>query len=192
MSKYSLRASTAIVALFLAIGGCTTANNLPVAGTVITRSAIFGEGSYAPDIMFADLKGRLQHLSSFYDNASIIAFVGGNCLEKSDPQLIEMASHLRSDVAVVEICSTGTKPGEVEQCRMVRGIKEKNLITICDGGGAARSAYHVTTSTAVFVLDRMGFIKVAGTINELGTLRRKAESIAAETEKIRENLYEGG
>lgn len=70
-------------------------------------------------------RGRLQHVSSFYENANIIAFVGAACLKASDPLLIQMASDLRGNVAVVEICSTGTEPGEVEQCRMVRGVKEK-------------------------------------------------------------------
>lgn len=192
MSINSFCIAAVITALLLIIGGCVTTPKVPVAGTVVVQPTTFGEGSYAPDIMFTDLKGRLRHLSSYYNNSNIIAFVGGNCYEKSDPRLTEIASNLRSDVTVVEICSTGMKLGEVEQCRMVRGIKEMNLITICDGGGAARNAYHVTTPTAVFVLDRRGFIKVMGTIKELKKLCRKAESIAAETEKLRENLYEGG
>jgi hypothetical protein len=59
--------------------------------------------------MFSDLKGRLQHLSAFYDNASIIAFVGGNCLEKSDPQLIEiLKSH--PGTMTVAIPTTPLKP----------------------------------------------------------------------------------
>lgn len=70
------------------------------------------------------------------------------------------------------------------------GSERKSLVTICDEGGVARKMYHVTTPTAVFVLDRAGVIKTIGTIEELEGPRRKAQSIAEEVEKRREQLYE--
>jgi hypothetical protein len=63
---------------------------------------------------------------------------------------------------------------------MTREIKEINLITLCDEEGIARNGYRMTTPTAVFVLDSMGYIKAIGTIKDLEKLRQKAESIAEE------------
>jgi len=161
------------------ISGCS---QKPITGVVVTKPSTFAEESYAPDITFTDLQGRLRDLSSFYMNANIIAFVGSECLEKSNPQLIQMASDLKYDVAVVEICSPKVESGKESPCRMTREIKEKNLITLCDKEGIARNGYRMTTPTAVFVLDSMGYIKAIGTIKDLEKLRQKAESIAAEEE----------
>lgn len=178
-----------IMSLILLVS-CKTTDS-PITGAVIIQPAMFGEGSYAPDIMFVDMKGRLHHLTSFYRDATIITFVSGDCLERSNPQLIATASNLSGNVALVEICSQGTTSENGGQCRILRGIKEKNLISICDGAGKARTLYNVTTPTAVFVLNRMGIIKEIGTIEELEELSQKADMLAIEEGQRREKLYDG-
>ena len=178
-----------ILALMLLVGCKTT--QTPIAGAVVTQPAVFGEGSHAPDILFVDMKGRLHHLASLYRDATIIAFVSDDCLERSNPRLITIASNLSGSVSLVEICSQGTTSKNEGQCRILRGVKENNLISICDGAGKARASYNVTTPTAVFVLNRMGIIKEMGTIEELKELSEKADLIAIEEERRREMLYDG-
>ncbi len=180
-----------ILTVFLTIPlGCKTSQT-PVTGAVISYPPPVGEGYYAPDIMFVDMKGRMHHLASFYRDATIIAFVDGDCLEQSNPHLISIASKLRSTVSVVEICSPDTESEYGKQCKILRGIKEKNLISICDGAAKARTLYKVTTPTAIFVLDKMGIIRATGTIKEIEELARKANMIVTEEEKRREMLYDG-
>ena len=178
-----------IVSLVLLVS-CKTAQT-PITGAVVTQSTVFGEGSYAPDIKFVDMKGRLHHLASFYRDANIIAFVGGDCTQTSNPQLTTMSLNLKGNISIIEICSPGADSDYGEQCRILRGIKGKNLISLCDGDGKARTLYNVTTPTAIFVLNRMGIIKDTGTIEELEELSQKAILIAIEEEKRREMIYDG-
>ena len=174
----------ALVGIVLILGGCITTTQEPIAGVVVTKPSTFGEGSYAPDITFTDLQGNLQSLSSFYLQASVIAFVRTECLEKSDPQLIRLASNHKYDVAVIEICPPRVESGDGRSCRMIREIKEKHIITLCDEKGIARNKFQITTPTAVFVLDKIGYIKAVGTIKDLEELHEKAESIVEEEERL--------
>jgi hypothetical protein len=178
-----------LLSLMLLVSCKTT--KTPTVGAVVTQPSGFGEGSNAPDIMFVDMKGELYHLASFYRDATIIAFVGGDCLKRVNSHLFTIASKLSGNVSLVEICSQGTTSENGGQCRILRGIRGKNLISICDGAGKARSSYNVTTPTAVFVIDRMGVIKGIGTIEELDELGEKADLIAIEEEQRREKLYDG-
>ena len=59
-----------IVSLVFLVSCKTT--QTPIGGAVVTQPVVYGVGSYAPDIKFVDMKGRLHHLASFYRDANII------------------------------------------------------------------------------------------------------------------------
>ncbi len=180
-----------IIVSLVFLVSCKTAQT-PIGGAVVTQPTVYyGEGSYAPDIKFVDMKGRLHHLASFYRDANIIAFVGGDCMQTSNPQLMRMSLNLKGDISIIEICSPEVDSDYGKQCRILRGVKEKNLISLCDGDGEARTLYNVTTPTAIFVLNKMGIIKDIGTIEELEELSQKATLIVIEEEKRRQMIYDG-
>lgn len=180
-----------MILVFLSLlESCETAKT-PITGAVVLHSDVVAEGSIAPDITFMDMNGKLQQLSSFYRDATMITFVAGNCLQEMNPRVRNLAANLKGNISLVEICSSDPVTEHGAQCRIFREITEFNFISICDSAGITRSLYHVTTPTAVFVINKVGGVKAVGTINELEALSEKANAIANDEEKKREKRYGG-
>ena len=168
------------------LSGCVAPWTRPLTGPIVVAAP--NRWGTAPDITFRNQDGRLRSLSSFYADATIVAFIEQPCTKPEAPLALG-ARKLRGRVAVVEIA---TPPGgckEHHECVMRRGDKSRNLISLCDGTGLVRQCFGVSTQSAVFVLDLFGTIVARGTMADLDRLTQKAEAMAQEAEAQRMHTY---
>jgi len=175
-----------VVAGSAVLSGCVAPWMRPMTGPIVVAAP--ARWGMAPDITFRDQDGRLRSLSSFYADATIVAFLEQPCTKQEAPLALGARS-LRGRVAVVEIC---TPPGgckDHHECVMRRGDKAKHLISLCDGTGLVRQWFGVSTNSAVFVLDLFGAIVARGTMADLDRLIKKAEVMAQEAEAQRMQMY---
>lgn len=125
----------------------------------------------APDFELRDLAGRIHRLSDHRGRIVIVNFWSAECphVERTDALMLASLARWGGDVALLSIASNvNESASDVESASRGRGL----FPVLMDAGNEVADRYGATVTPEVFVIDREGFIRYHGAVDDV-TFRQR-------------------
>lgn len=127
----------------------------------------------APDFELSDLAGVRRRLSDYRGQVVVLNFWSCECphSERTDRSLLSAYAQQEDQVVLLTIA-----PNSNEDRACVEGIsRERGLpIVLLDEGNAVADLYEAQTTPEAFVIDREGFLRFHGAVDDVSWRQRTA------------------
>jgi peroxiredoxin len=126
----------------------------------------------APDFELRDTDDQPHRLSNYRGQLVIVNFWSCECphSERADRSLLEMISRWNAQLALLSIaCNRGEAPEAIKAVSKSRGVP----LVLLDPDLAVADLYRAMTTPHVFLVDRSGFLRYRGAIDDVTFGRRQ-------------------
>lgn len=141
-----------------------------------------------PDFELPNLEGKIHHLSDYRGKIVIVNFWSCECphSERTDRAIMAMFVQWRDDATMLAIASNRSEDAGA----LSRAAKTRRLPTVLlDADCAIADLFGAQTTPHVFVIDREGFLRYRGAVDNV-TLRQRNPSRFFLNEAVK-SLLEG-
>jgi len=126
----------------------------------------------APDFELPDINGVLHRLSNYRGKIVIVNFWSCECphSERTDQALMAMSVQWAENVVMLSIASNRSEsPQSVEEAAKTRRLP----IVLIDADHFVADLFEAQTTPHVFVVDRKGFLRYRGAVDDVTFRQRK-------------------
>ena len=127
----------------------------------------------APEFQLPDLQGVLHRLSDFRGRVVIVNFWSAECphSERADRSIMDCLVQWKEDVHLLSIAANRNESVQMlEEASCARHLP----IVLIDAEHVVADQYKAITTPHAFVLDREGFLRYGGAIDDVTFRQRKA------------------
>lgn len=177
--------AAAALALAVWVGGNQTiAAEKATSGNAVYNAPASAIGQRLLDIEFAAPDGSVRKVSSYFDDATIVAMINEPCAGRESP-LAKAGEIATGGVAIVEISTAGPDCTAHAQCVAARGIESGHLVSVCDPRGVVRGLLGATAPNNLLLLDNQGTVVDQGGLADFDRLYMKAAQMARAADRDR-------
>lgn len=176
--KSQLFIATALIALTL-ITASPAAQELSVA--TIGYSSRLSPGDRAPNIPLIGSKGEQTSFAQIRQPVAIVAFVEttGNAATPLDPRMASLARRFRHAYVSVAQVDLAVHPKQTPPTK----LKNSKMLILYDPGRIVWGLFKKPAANSVFLINERGRIEATGTLRDLRSIIRRADSLNREAEQ---------
>ncbi len=127
----------------------------------------------APDFTLPDLQGNLHRLSDYRGRIVIVNFWSAECphSERTDRSTMACLVQWGEEVVLLSVAANRSEPTQM----LAEAAKTRRLpLVLVDAEQVVADLYEAQTTPQVFVIDKDGFLRYGGAVDDVTFRQRKA------------------